>query len=219
MGRASKPSRAGGNSSCARGRAPAGACTRPAAGMAAGKAPQASWSCWQPARAAAPHAVCAAGGPPIPRHTCVCGRHNTRRRNQSSRGAQPASRSRRQAGRHLHSVCGGRWQQCMQPNRAAAGSWQGAGRGRPRGRQGIKNAGCGQAGKGEVGKTVQGGAPQGSLIRWGWVRRWAVDHKKARGRIKADKGVPRWEGVAPGGRGAAQGNKIGEEHPEVGYGV
>ena len=36
--------------------------------------------------------------------------------------------------------------------------------------------------------------------------------------IKTDEGVSRRPGVAPGGRGAAQGNKVGGEHPETGDG-
>ena len=54
-----------------RGWVPTGASASPAAGRAQPAGPQQSWSCWQPARAAALRTACAAGGPHIPRHTCV----------------------------------------------------------------------------------------------------------------------------------------------------
>jgi len=94
VGRASKPSKAReGGSSCSQGWAPAGACTRLATGMAAGKTPQTSRSCWQPVRAAASRATCAAGRPPLPGTPVQVGqggRTRTRRRNRSAKGG-PAS--------------------------------------------------------------------------------------------------------------------------------
>lgn len=151
----------------ASGWAPAGACARPAAGMAAGKAPQASWSCWQPARAAASRAVCAAGGPPIPRHACVCvgGRHTRGGGNHSARRAQPASRSQRQAGRRLHSTGVGRGSSraCSHARRQLAGDrGRGAGRAGPEGRENrIKNTGCMQAGNGGGENDRSGRGPTG----------------------------------------------------------
>ena len=60
----------GGRQRCYQGgRAPASVSTRLAAGKEGGQSPRPSWSCWQPARAAASRAVCAAGRPHIPRHT------------------------------------------------------------------------------------------------------------------------------------------------------
>ena len=153
--------------SCPRGWAQAGACTCLAAGMAADEAPQASRSCWQPARAAASRATCAAGRPPLPGtpvRVGQCGKTRTRRRNRSASGAQPASRSQRQAGRHLHSTCGGRRKQCWQPSKAAAGSGWGAGH--CRGRAGPENQRTARTKiGGGKGTEHRRGGPKGALIR------------------------------------------------------
>ena len=168
VGWASKASKAADGSSIPQGWAQAGACTCLAAGMAAGKAPRASWSCWQPVRAAASRATCAAGRPPLPGTPVRVGqggKTRTRRRNRLAGGAQPASRSQRQAGRHLHSTCGGRRKQRWQPSRAAAGSGWGAGHCRV-GQAGPENQ------RNTEGKEMRGkgtehrhGGPEGAPIR------------------------------------------------------
>ena len=113
-------------------RAPAGVGTSLAAGGEGWQAPQPSWSCWQPARAAASHPACAAKRPHIPRHICVWGAAaaaavwaaTTQATHHSTPGARQPQPGR---GRNLHGTGWGMSQQCRQPGKAPAGRGQGRG--------------------------------------------------------------------------------------------